>query len=586
MKKTLLLALALSLSTSLAAPFTLPASWFAESPAKAKTGGEIRYSTLSDFKTLNPFTSSESDSLPDVMTSQAGLFRQDPTNDKMIPVMAESMPAVSNANKRFVVKIRKGMKFSDGQAITADDFVTTWNIHADPKVGSNHLSDEQINDKPITIKKIDDYTVQFDFPQPSAGAYSRMSFAPWPDHVFGPVYKTKGAEGIKAMWGVSTDPKSIVSAGPWVLSSYQLGQRAVLKKNPYFGEWFKDGAGKPLPYADSISYRVVKDLNASLAAYLAGQVDAAGISRADDLAQVKKAIDSGNLKAQLFANVSPNATSTWIVFNWNKASDPTKQKLFRDVRFRQAMSHIANRQAMIQLALGGLGSEVYSGVYPVFKNYTFDSTPKYKYDLAAATKLLAQMGYTKKNAQGYLTNASGKVLEFNLTTNAGNNVREQEARIFTDEAKKVGVKVNFSPMDFNAVIDKLDNPGTDRPWDAILLGLSGGDNIWPYGSNVVPCGTNLHSYNYTKQGGPCLSAQETLMDKLYYKGDQTLDPDARRKIGEQLSKAEALNQGFIYLVGSNYHVTYNNRLGGEFKRELWDSYYGSRPAYGVTTYIK
>ena len=59
-----------------------------------------------------------------------------------------------------------------------------------------------------------------------------------------------------------------------------------------------------------------------------------------------------------------------------------------------------------------------------------------------------------------------------------------------------------------------------------------------------------------------------------------------RKIGEQLSKAEAQNQGFIYLVGTNYHVTYNNRLGGEYKRNLWDAYNGCRPYAALTTYIK
>lgn len=584
MKKAFFLALALSVSSSLAAPFVYPAAWYAENPAQAKTGGEVRYMSLSDYKTLNPFTSTEANSLPTIMSS-VGLFVQDPTNDKFIPQMADAMPTVSNNGKRFVVKIRQGMKFSDGQAITADDWITTWKIHTDEKVGSNSYDTFFINSKPITVKKIDNYTLQFDFPTPSASAYSTMSYSPWPDHVFGTVYKSKGAEGIKAMWGINADPKTIVAPGPWVLSSYQVGQRAVLKKNTFFGEWAKDSAGKALPYLDTTSYRIVKDLNAGLAAYLAGQIDVFGASKADDLAQIKKAIDGGNLKATLIPNVSPNSTSSWIVFNWNKSGDAFKQKMFRDVRFRQAMSHIANRQAMIQLALGGLGSEVYTGVYPVFKNYQFASTPTYKYDLAAATKLLAQMGFSKKNAQGYLVDASGKVLEFNMSTNAGNTVREQLGRIFADDAKKVGVKVNFTPIDFNTLVGQLDSKGANRPFDAILLGLSGGTNIWPYGVNVIPCGTNLHSFN-VPDDGKCLTPQESLMTKLYYQGDQTLDDEARRKIGEQLSKAEALNQGFIYLVGTNYHVTYNSRLGGEYKRNLWDAYYGSRDIYGVTTYIK
>ncbi|GBF03969.1 peptide ABC transporter, periplasmic peptide-binding protein, appA [Deinococcus aerius] len=587
MRKALFVALALTVGSATAAPFVLPAKWMAANPSQAKTGGEVRIYSLSDYKTLNPFTSAEADSLPDLMSDVGlgGLFTQDPSTDKFIPHMADAMPTVSNGGKRFVVKLRQGMKFSDGQPITADDFVTTFKIHTDDKVGSNSYDSFFLNGKPITLKKIDDYTLQFDFPQVSSGAYVRMAFIPWPDHVFGPVYRSKGAEGIKAMWGISADPKTIVSPGPWVISNYQPGQRAVLRKNPYFGEWNKDGAGKPLPYLDTMSIRLLKDLNAGLAAYLAGQIDTFAPSKADDLAQIKRAIDSGNLKAQLFPNVSPNATSQWIVFNWNKAADPFKQKLFRDVRFRQAMSHIANRQGMIQLALGGLGTEVYTGVYPVFKNYQFASTPKYPYNLAQASKLLAQIGFTKKNAQGYLVDRTGKVLEFNLSTNAGNTVREQLGRIFADEAKKVGVKVNFTPIDFNNLVDQLTSKGPNRPFDAILLGLSGGDNIWPYGSNVIPCGGNLHAYNVPADG-KCLTPQESLMTKLYYQGDQTLDDDARRKIGEQLSKAEALNQGFVYLVGTNYHVTFNSRLGGEYDRDLWDAYNLSRPYAHLTTYIK
>lgn len=575
MKKALMLALALGTSSSLAAPFVYPAAWTAEANTANKRGGEFRNYTISDFKGFNPFTTSEATSISGTMESGAGLFMQDPTNDKFIPKMAEAMPVVSNSGKRFVVKIRQGMKFSDGQEITADDWVTTATIHKDDKVGSNSYDSFYLNKKPITVKKIDKYTLQFDFPQSSATSYVTMSYTPWPDHIFGDAYRKGGADAVKKLWSLATPPAQIVSPGAWVLETYQAGERAVFKRNTQYGEWNKDSRGNAVPYLDKYSFRIVKDINAGLAAYLAGQIDTFGPRNADDLAQIKKAIDGGNLKATLLPNVSPAATSSWITFNWNKSGDATKQKLFRDVRFRRAMSHIANRQAMVQLALGGLGSEVYSSVYPVFKNYVFDSTPKYKYNLAEASKLLAQMGYTKKNAQGWLVDGSGKVLEFNLSTNAGNNVREQLGRIFADEAKKVGVKVNFTPIDFNTLVGQLQAKGENRPFDAILLGLSGGDNIWPFGSNVTPCGGNLHSYN-NPTSGACLTPQESLMTKLFFQGDSTVDADARRKIGEQLLKAEGELQPVIYLAGGNYHVTFNERLGGEFARNMMDAYYGSR----------
>lgn len=585
MKKALFVALAMSASSAFAAPFVWPAAWTAEQNTANKRGGEFRDFAISDFKTINPFTSAEANSIPNTMREGTGLFIQDPRNDDLIPYMAAGEPTVSNGGKRFVVKIRQGMKFSDGQPITADDWITTWKIHTDDKVGSNSYSSFFLNKKPITIKKIDDYTLQFDFPQRSSEAYLRMSFTPWPDHIFGKAYRAGGAEAIKKMWTLGTPVNQIVSPGMWVLESYRAGERTVFEKNKYWGEWNKDSRGNALPYLDRYSYRITGDLNAALAAFLAGQIDDFEPRNADDLAQIKRAIDGGKLKATLLPNVSPQASSQWIVFNWNKASDPAKQKLFRDVRFRRAMSHIANREAMVQLALGGLGTENYFSVYPIFRQQIAAgaSAPKYPYNLAEASKLLAQLGYTKKNAQGYLVDKNGKVLEFNLSTNAGNTVREQLGRIFADEAKKVGVKVNFTPIDFNNLVNQLLAKGEDRPFEAILLGLSGGSNIWPFGNNVVPCDGNLHSYNKNSKG-TCLTPQESLMTKLYYQGDAEIDPAKRRAIGAQLMKAEGELQPVIYLVGGNYHVAFNERLGGEYPRNLMNAYYGSRQ--NALTFIK
>ncbi|MVN86280.1 ABC transporter substrate-binding protein [Deinococcus sp. HMF7620] len=591
MKKILTLALALSVGSAAAQTFAYPAAWTAEQNTANKRGGELRISAISDFKTMNPFTSAEADSIPTRLstggTGTVGLFAQDPRNDEFIPYMAAAAPVVSNSNKRFVVKIRQGMKFSDGQNITAEDWVTTWKIHTDDKVGSNSRDTFFLAGKPITIKKLDNYTLQFDFPQQSASALSIMSFTPWPDHIFGAAYRSGGADAIKKMWGLATPASQIVTPGMWAMESYRAGERTVFKKNTYFGDWNKDSRGQELPYLNNLSVRIVADANAALAAFLAGQIDTVGMRNADDLAQTKRAIDGGSLKAFLKANVSPQATSQWITFNWNKTDDAAKQKLFRDVRFRRAMSHIANRDAMVQLALGGLGTPTYFSVYPIFKQQIdaglAAGAPQYKYNLAEATRLLAQLGYTKKNAQGYLVDKAGKVLEFNLSTNAGNTVREQLGAIFRDEAKKVGVKVNFTPIDFNTLVGQLTAKGENRPFDAILLGLSGGSNIWSFGTNVVPCGTNLHSYN-NPTSGKCLTSQEQLMTKLYYQGDAELNDARRRTIGGQLMKTEGELQPVIYLVGGNFHVAFNERLGGEFAANMMDAYYGHR--LQALTFIK
>lgn len=577
---TLLLGVA-SAQTKVTKPFVWPAAW-SDTPAKsAKKGGVLRQTNLSDFKTYNPFTTAEAGSIPSIMTvGTAGLVIQDPRTDDFIPYMAESYKA-STDGKTYTFTLRKGMKFSDGEEITVDDYMTTYNIIMDEKVGSQSRDGFLVKGKPITFKKLGTYQLQVTFPERDVTAFAKLTLAPEPDHVWGKAYRSGGADAVKKMYGLGTTPKSVVTAGAWILTGYRPGERVTFAKNKYWGEWNKDSAGNSLPYLDGQTFAIVKDENADLAAFLAGQTDLVAANQAEDLAQIKSAIDKGTLKATLVPNVGPQSTSSWIVFNWNKSDDPAKQALFRNEKFRQAMSHVANRAAMVRIVLGGLGTEVYTSVYPVFARFVPKDLPTYKFNPAAATKLLAELGYTKKDASGFLVNAKGERLEFDLTTNAGNKVREQMMQIFADEARKIGVKVNAKPIDFNNLVNALTAAGDKRPFDAILLGLSGGDNIWPFGNNVVPCDGGLHFWNMS---GKCLDPDEKKISDLYFQGLQETNLTKRRAIAADLLKIESKLQPVVYLAATNFHVAFNSRVGGAMPRNLWDSYYGSRVL--PLTYIK
>ncbi|HEX2865196.1 MAG TPA: ABC transporter substrate-binding protein, partial [Deinococcales bacterium] len=227
--------------TATAAPFVYPAKWSATPASQAKTGGTLRDWTLGDYKTVNPFTSSEAESIPLTLEAGTGLFTLDPATYEYIPKMAESYKI--SANKLvWTINLRSGMKFSDGSPITADDFVLSAKIHADENVGSNEYSSWYVNDKPIKMEKVDSDTLRVTFPSVTADAIADLSGSVWPSKVFGPIYASKGAAGIKSMWTLSVDPKEVVSAGEWKYTGYRPGERATYVKNPYFGEWNKDSA--------------------------------------------------------------------------------------------------------------------------------------------------------------------------------------------------------------------------------------------------------------------------------------------------------------------------------------------------------
>lgn len=557
-------------------PFVYPAAWSTAAPGEATYGGEYRGSSISDFDSYNPFTVATFPDLPnDGMAQAVGLLRRDPTDPtQFLPWMAESYE-VSEDGLVYTFQIRQGMRFSDGEEITGEDWVTTARIHKDPDVGSNSYSSFFVGDGEVNVTSPSPYVVVVTFPQPDATALTKSSFTPWPAHVFGPVYEEGGAAAITELWGLSDDVSTFVSPGPFVPTRYAAGERATFARNPYFGTWNVDSEGNGLPYLDGHSFTLVEDINSALAQFLSGDLDTFGATTVDEIRQIRAATQGGQLDATILPNQSLNASSSWIVWNWNRAEAPFKERLFRDERFRKAMSHLTDREAMARLVFGGLAQPAYTSVYAVLEDWINPNVTTYPYNPERAAELLAELGFTERDAEGFLVDAEGRRLSFNLTTNAGNDQREQMAQIFADTAREAGVQVNVRPIAFEVLVNQLTAQGDDRGFDAILLGLTGGDQDYPFGSNVIPCGSNLHGFSIPEDG-ECIDPRETEMENLYFEGLRELNFDARREIGLRIQEIESDLQGFVYTVSPSYNPSWNNRLGGNYPEEILTSLTGSR----------
>jgi peptide/nickel transport system substrate-binding protein len=574
MKKMLALTAALAamlVGTALAAPFTFSQKWTTSKPSEVKTGGVFRDSVFNDFTSINPFTSRVSPSLPNILTA-GGFFRLDPAEYEYVPYMAESY-SLSADKLSWTINIRKGMKWSDGKPIIADDFVVAYKIRIDTTTGSAYRDSYSFDGKLATIVKIDSDTVKISFPYVMADALEKVNlFTPQPAHVFGPVYD-KNPVDIKDMWPISANPETIVNSGPWKLTGYRPGERATFVKNPFFGEWNKDSAGKAVPYLDGYQVAIFKDQNAQLAQFLAGNIDSFDPRNSDDLAQIKRAVDGGNLKGTLLPNVSA-AQGVLDRFSMNlNNKDPWKQALLRNADFRRAMSHLANRAAMVQLANGGLGKPVYSSVPLLFKNFLSPNTSKFEFNLEEATRLLAKVGFSKKNSDGVLVDRAGKALELDLIANAGNNRREALARVFLDEAKKIGVKVNFRSVDSGTWQRNLVGAPAEQNHDMIIYSITGGGFLFPFSEALFGCAGSLKAYN---KSGKCLFPWETQLQALVNRGLREPDAAKRRQFGFQIQEVETAQQPIVYMTSPNWHTAYNARIEGEYPREIMDEYVGSR----------
>lgn len=572
MKKVLSsLALLAVVSMASAQAFVWPNAWTAAAPGEAVYGGTFRSYAISGPRTFNPFVSAETNDVVDNGDTTT-LLTQGPDSDAFLPYMAESF-TVSDDGLVVDITVRQGMKWSDGDDITAQDFYFTYLAQTDPDVGSNSYDSWFIGDAQIEGELVGEYALRFTFPAPDRTALPVLAIAPAPDHILGEIYRSGGAEALIAAWGTDSDVAETVWAAAFIPVEYAPDERIVFERNPYFGEWNVDEQGNALPYMDRYVVQVVESTDAALNLYIAGEVDAYSPSNLDQVGVVSQAINNGDIDAELLANVAPVASSQFIVFNWNKASDPFLEGVFRNVKFRQAMSHLVDREAIVDLVYGGAAAPMWSNVYQINEYWVDPTVPRFEFDPERAAQLLAEIGFTSRNAAGFLQDAAGNELAFTLNTNSGNSQREQIIQIFGDAAREVGVNVNLAPVEFNLLVDQLLSTGDDRPYDAILIGLTGGSRVWPFGSNVIPCGTNLHMYNTS---GECLFAQETLAEELYYKGRQTLDTAEAQLIGYQIQQTLATLQPQIYTVSPLSHYSWLSTVKGEHPEGLINDAVGSR----------
>lgn len=567
-------------SFALAEPFVWPDAWTADAGNEV-IGGTLQDASLSSPRTFNPITSAESNEVVDIEQALgAHLLTRGPDSEEWLPYGASSFE-ISEGGLVVDVTLRDGIKWSDGTPVTIDDYLLTYTLELDEEIGASGRDGWFIEGELIALEATGDNGLRFTFPTTDRLAFSVVgSLLPTSTSIFGTAYEEGGAEAIQALWGTEIDPNETVWTGPWIPTSFSPDERLVMSRNPFYSEWNTDERGNALPYLDSIVYTVA-DQQAQLNLYLAGELDIYNPANLDEVGLIAVAMDNGDIDATLLENVSPVASSSWFVFNWNKSSDLFKQNLFRDRRFRQAMSHSVDREAIVELVFGGSAIPAYSSVYDALDFWVNRDLPKYEYDPEAALALLSELGFNEKNEEGILIDAEGRPLEFSMATNAGNANREQMLQIVADTMREIGIKVDAQAIDFNLLVDQLLSEGDDRPFDSILLGLSGGSRDWPFGTNTVVCSGNLHMFN---RSGECQTGEEAQMEELFFGGRQLLDTDAAKEIGDKLQAVQAELQPIIYTASPLAHYSWASNVAGNHPLEIVNTIVGSREL--VLTFVK
>ena len=520
-----------------------------------KYGGSLTDSALGDPKTFNLWVSADASSGDAVGNLFSSLINRNLYTLQWESGLAE-LPEVSPDGLTWTFAMKPGLKWSDGQPLTADDVMFTLDVIFDEKVQTNMREGMKVDvpdgkggfkRQAIKYKKIGADKIAFTFPVPYAPARDIINIQVAPKHA---LYADWKAGKFNPKWGIDTDVTKIVCSGPYIFESYVPGQRMVYKRNPYY--WKKADNGDQLPYIDRLVTLIVPDSNTTTLKFLAGDTDVMAVQQSD----YKTVVAKSQAKGFVVTNLGPTTTTNFLSFNMNMKSKPAKQnpelfKLFNDVRFRQAVSRAINREQIVRNVYDGLARPGYGPETPANKLFFSKDVPRFEYDPAKAKAMLQDIGLKDSNGDGILELPNGKPVSFNIITNVENRLRVGTATIITSDLKKIGLDASFTAIAFPTLISRVDNqiePGKAYPpfdWQAMILGLTGG--VEPNnGVNVWNSAGNLHQWEpyQTKPTRPW----EAQIDTLFREGAQQMDTTKRKAIYADFQKIVGEQQPYIYTV--------------------------------------
>jgi peptide/nickel transport system substrate-binding protein len=526
-------------------------------------GGRLVVGQRAEPKTLNPITATDAVSREVIERCNADLITIDRQSQQTEAALAESWKT-SPDGRTFTLKLRKGIRFSDGQPFDADDVVFSFTVYLDEAVGSPQRDLLILDGKPLVVSKLDQYTVRFTLPHPYAAAERIFDgLAMLPRHLLEKPYR----EGRFAqVWSLGTPPSEIAGLGPFRLKQYVPGQRIVLERNPYY--WRADRDNHRLPYLDEVVFLFVGGEDQQLMRFEAGETDVISRLSSENYSLLTR--DQSRAGLQL-VDLGPSLEYNFLVFNLNDIDAKRhgeiaqKQSWFRALNFRQAVSLAIDRDSIVRLVYGARGAPLWGNVGPGNKLWVNTSIPHPAQSLDQARQLLRSAGFSWSSS-GQLLDPGGKPVEFTIVTSSSNTQRMKMATLIQDDLAHLGMQVHVVPLDFRAMLDRVFQ---SFDYEAAIMGLGGGDpdpnpemNVWL--SNGA---THMWHLGETQPA----TSWEREIDSLMQEQMVTLSYAKRKRLYDRVQQLIAQNLPFIFLATPD--VLVGARTGvGNFHPAVLDDY--------------
>lgn len=536
-----------------------------------KRGGQLTYRLTQVSETFNYLMAKDE---PSAVTSffavTSRLIDFDHETQKFVPALAETWTMGADG-VTLDVKLRDGLKFSDGDPLTTDDVIFTLAALYDERTKSPAYKDSMLVDgKPIEVKKISDREMQLVFPKPVASVENYLvNLAVLPSHTLDGDFK---AGKIGEAWKINASPQSIVTSGPFIVEAATPGEKIEYARNPHY--WKKDAAGTQLPYLDKLTIEIIPDANNTFVRLSQGSLDFADRIRPSDFNELTKA--PGEMRA---FDAGPGLGIDHMWFNLNiqtadgkPVGSDIKRAWFTNTAFRKAIASAVDRDTIAKVTLQGLASPLHGFVSPANRMWLKPDLPKIEYSISKAEQMLKDAGFRKGGTADapVLTDDKGNAVEFTLIVAAENQARKDIAAIIQQDLAKLGIKMAIAPVE-NTQLAARARETFD--YDAILQGLSQTDLEPSSYQNFLLSSAGTHQW-HPKQKTPA-TEWEKRIDELF--AAQSVERDHAKRLAafHEIQAIMSENMPVIPIAARHVTSAAHSKIGnyfpsGIFPYSLWN----------------
>ncbi len=355
--------------------------------------------------------------------NQLSLTSFHPNTQEVLPQLATHW-AYGEDDKTVYYRLNPAARWSDGIAVTADDFLFTYDLLRSKNVRApwyNHHYQKQI----LSVIKYDSHTLSITgaVARPKIELHYFYGFTPFPAHFYGKA---------QSDWVKKYDWQIIPNTGPYQISKQSTNQQITFtRKSSWWGKKDKYNLGRY--NADKIVFKVIKDANMAYEEFEQGKLDSFELLSPEFWHQKAKGglYRNGYIEKFLFYNDTPRASSG-LFLNLDMT-------ILKDKKVREALAHSLNFQLLLDTQLKGdlLRLKAFHTGYDSYSDKEIDVRP---FSLATANTLLDEAGWSKRDTDG-VRSKQGERLSIDLMYH--NQEHNERWRAFKSDALKAGIELNL-----------------------------------------------------------------------------------------------------------------------------------------------